>query len=237
MKVLAMFASKDPVRSGISGYCREVQDGFVTYYATDGCVLFTLRAPFEGEPERTNMSFSGNEIKGAFPNVRPILEGFQSGKESTEMNLAVWEPLSRVRRKNQRCNDHACVCPHGFAAVVGELNINGLMGLISLHRAGTIYTAFRELHGKHSVLPTKVVVNQDAMGQVAGWHFETQLRAGAMASVSLLVCHGEDTSKTISIDPETLNLLGLMWDEKDALKRASREAQRARITELYSLPL
>lgn len=237
MKVLAMFASKDPTRTRIEGYCREVKDGFVTYYATDGCVLFTLSAPFDGEPERKNISFSGEEKEGAFPNVRPILEDFQSGTESAEINLASWEPLSRIRRKNQKCNDHGCVCPHGFPAEFGELSINGLVGIFSLHRASTIYKAFRELHGKHSLLPAKVTVKQNEAGCAMGWHFETQLRAGATASVSLLACIGEEARKTISLDPETLNLLGLMWDDKDAEKRASREAQRARITELYSLPL
>ena len=237
MKVLAMFACKNPVRSNISGYCREVQDGFVTYYATDGCVLFTLRAPFEGEPERKNLSFHGDEFDGAFPNVRHILEVYQSGTESAEINLASWETLSRVRRKNQRCNDHVCVCPHGYAAAFGELNINGLVGYLPLHRAGTIYKAFRELHGKHSLLPAKVTVNQHDDGCVSGWHFETQLRAGATASIVLLTCHDAKAHKTISLDPETLNLLGLMWDEKDAQKRAVRAAERTQIAETYSLPL
>ena len=109
MKVLAMFASKDTCRSGIEGYCREVKDGFVTYHATDGCVLFTLRAPHDGEPERKNLRFSGSEKNNAFPNVKPILDDFQAGKVAGDIQLATWEPLSRIRRKFKMNNTHYCV--------------------------------------------------------------------------------------------------------------------------------
>lgn len=236
MKVLAMFASKDPTRTGIEGYCREVKDGFVTYHATDGCMLFTLRAPFEGEPERKNLRFSGSEKDNAFPNVKPILDDFQAGKVGGDIQLAAWEPLSRIRRKFKMNNTHYCVCPHGFNACFGELNINGHVGDIELHRASTIYKAFRELHGKHSMLPTRVSVKLNEYNIPGGFYLETELGAGVTASVCML-CVSKDEKKTISLDPETLNLLGLMWDEKDAQKRAVRAAERAAIAETYTLPL
>lgn len=236
MKVLSMFASKDPTRTGIEGYCREVKDGFVTYHATDGCVLFTLRAPFEGEPERKNLRFSGSEKDNAFPNVKPILDDFQAGTVVGDIHLATWEPLSRIRRKFKMNNTHYCVCPHGFEASFGELNINGHVGKIELHRASTIYKAFRELHGKHSMLPTRVSVKLDELNIPLGFYLETELGAGVTASVCILRVLGNENS-TISLDPETLNLLGLMWDEKDAQKRAARAAQRAIVAETYTLPL
>ena len=236
MKVLAMFASKDPTRTGIEGYCREVKDGFVTYHATDGCMLFTLRAPFEGEPERKNLRFSGSEKDNAFPNVKPILYDFQAGKVGGDIQLAAWEPLSRIRRKFKMNNTHYCVCPHGFNACFGELNINGHVGNIELHRASTIYKAFRELHGKHSMIPTRVLVKLNELNIPVGFYLETELGAGVTASVCMLRVTGEKKD-TISLDPETLNLLGLMWDEKDAQKRAMRAAQRAQIAESYTLPL
>ena len=236
MKVLAMFASKDPTRTGIEGYCREVKDGFVTYHATDGCMLFTLRAPFEGEPERKNLRFSGSEKDNAFPNVKPILDDFQAGKVGGDIQLAAWEPLSRIRRKFKMNNTHYCVCPHGFNACFGELNINGHVGNIELHRASTIYKAFRELHGKHSMIPTRVLVKLDELNIPVGFYLETELGAGVTASVCMLRVTGEKKD-TISLDPETLNLLGLMWDDKDALKRAARAAERAQIAETYTLPL
>lgn len=231
-----MFASKDPTRTGIEGYCREVKDGFVTYHATDGCVLFTLRAPFEGEPERKNLRFSGSEKDNAFPNVKPILDDFQAGKVGGDIQLAAWEPLSRIRRKFKMKNTHYCVCPHGFGASFGELNINGHVGKIELHRASTIYKAFRELHGKHSLIPTRVIVKLDDDNPPRGFYFETELGGGVTASACMLCVSGNEKN-TISLDPETLNLLGLMWDEKDSLKRAARAAQRAAIAETYTLPL
>ena len=237
MKVLAMFAGKDPIRTGIEGYCREVKDGFVTYHATDGCVLFTLRAPFEGEPERKNLRFSGSEKDNNFPNVKPILDDFQAGTVVGDIHLATWEPLSRIRRKNPKTNEHYSVCPHGFKAQLGELNILGHVGDIALHRAATVYKAFRELHGKYSLIPTRVVVNFAGGNHPYGFYFETELGGGITASVCLLCVHGESKAQTISLDPETLNLLGLMWDEKDAQKRAERAAQRAAIAETYTLPL
>lgn len=237
MKVLAMFASKDPIRTRIEGYCREVKDGFVSYHATDGCVLFTLRAPFEGEPERKNLRFSGSEKDNNFPNVKPILDDFQAGTVVGDIHLATWEPLSRIRRKNQHCNNHGCVCPHGLAAELGELNICGFPGQIELHRASTIYKAFRELHGKHSLIPTSVIVKFDEGNHPHGFYFETELGGGVTASVCLICLREGNKANTISLDPETLNLLGLMWDEKDAQKRAERAAQRAAIAETYTLPL
>lgn len=237
MKVLDMFASKDPTRSGIDGYCREVKDGFVNYHATDGCVLFTLRAPFDGEPERKNLRFSGSEKDNKFPNVKHILDDFQAGTLCGDIQLATWEPLSRIRRKNKHCNDYGCVCPHGFEAFFGELNINGHVGNIELHRASTLYKAFRELHGKRSLIPTRVIVKFDEGNNPHGFYFETELGCGTTASVCMLCVHGESKKETISLDPETLNLLGLMWDEKDAEKRAARAAQRAAIAETYTLPL
>lgn len=237
MKVLAMFASKDPIRSGIDGYCREVKDGFVTYHATDGCVLFTLRAPFEGEPERKNLRFSGSEKDNNFPNVKRVLDDFQAGTIVGDIQLAAWEPLSRIRRKFKTNNTHYCVCPHGFEGCFGELNINGHVGNIDLHRASTIYKAFRELHGKHSLIPTRVIVKLDEGNHPYGFYFETELGGGVTASVCLICKNEAKENRTISLDPETLNLLGLMWDEKDAQKRAVRAAERAAIAETYTMPL
>ena len=232
-----MFASKDPTRTGIEGYCREVKDGFVTYHATDGCVLFTLRAPFEGEPERKNLRFSGSEKDNNFPNTKTILEDFQAGTIVGDIQIATWEPLSRIRRKFKMNNTHDCVCPHGFKACFGELNINGHVCNFELHRASTIYNAFRELHGKHSLIPTRVIVKFDDSNHPRGFYFETELGGGVTASVCLLCLRNGDKERTISLDPETLNLLGLMWDEKDANKRAVRAAERAAIAETYKLPL
>lgn len=237
MKVLDMFASKDPTRSGIDGYCREVKDGFVSYHATDGCILFTLRAPFEGEPERKNLRFSGSEKDNNFPNVKLVLDDFQAGTIVGDIHLATWEPLSRIRRKFKMNNTHYCVCPHGFAAFFGELNINGHVGNIELHRASTIYKAFRELHGKHSLIPTRVIVNSVGDNHPRGFYFETELGGGVTASVCLLCVRDADKKRTISLDAETLNLLGLMWDEKDVQKRAALAAQRAIVAETYTLPL
>lgn len=237
MKVLAMFACKDPTGTGIEGYCREVKDGFVSYHATDGYVLFTLRAPFEGEPERKNLRFSGSEKDNNFPNVKTLLDDFQAGTTCGDIQLAAWEPLSRIRRKFKMHNTRYCVCPHGFDACFGELNINGHVGNIELHRAATVYKAFRELHGKHSLIPTRVVMKLVEGNHPYGFYFETELGGGVTASVCLMCARDRDEKRTISLDPETLNLLGLMWDEKDAKKRAVRAAERAAIAETYTLPL
>lgn len=237
MKVLAMFASKAPTRTNLDGYCREVKDGFVSYHATDGRVLFTLRAPFEGEPERKNLSFSGREKDNAFPSVKSILDDFQSGLIGSIIQLAAWEPLCRIRRKNPKSNDNHSFCPHGLAAEFGELTICGFVGQIALHSASTIYKAFRELHGKHSLIPTSVIVKFDEGNEPRGFYFETELGGGVTASVCLFCAREEDKKRTISLDPETLNFLGLMWDEKDAKKRAVRAAERAKIYETYNLPL